>query len=136
MTILSASQLKLFYGEVEIFSGIDLEVYERARIGLVGPNGGGKTTLIRTLIGELTANGGSVARVRGLRLGYVPQVPNLTVDGTLKDEIMTAFEGLVPPEQVGRLRDQVARQVNEDFIKRALLEAKIQAAVDLSLIHL
>ena len=64
MTILSASQLKLFYGEVEIFSGIALEVYERARIGLVGPNGGGKTTLIRTLIGELTANGGSVARVR------------------------------------------------------------------------
>ena len=31
LTILSASQLKLFYGEVEIFSGIDLEVYERAR---------------------------------------------------------------------------------------------------------
>lgn len=98
MTILSASQLKLFYGEVEIFSGIDLEVYERARIGLVGPNGGGKTTLIRTLIGELTANGGSVARVRGLRLGYVPQVPDLTVDGTLKDEIMTAFEGLIKLE--------------------------------------
>lgn len=46
----------------------------------------------------------------------------------LVDRRMTAFEGLVPPEQVGRLRDQVARQVNEDFIKRALLEAKIQAA--------
>jgi len=98
MTLLSASQLKLFYGEVEIFSGVDLEVYERARIGLVGPNGGGKTSLLRTLIGELSADGGTVSH-GGLRLGYVPQVPGAAGAGTLKDEIITAFDGLIRLER-------------------------------------
>ena len=98
MTLLSASQLKLFYGEVEIFSGVDLEVYEHARIGLVGPNGGGKTSLLQTLIGELSADGGTVSH-GSLRLGYVPQVPGAAGAGTLKDEIMAAFDGLIRLER-------------------------------------
>jgi len=44
------------------------------------------------------------------------------------DRRMAAFEGMVPAEQMGRLREQVERQVNEDFIKGALLKAKVQAA--------
>ena len=99
MALLSASQLGIFYGEVEIFSGVDFEVYDHARIGLVGPNGGGKTTLLRTLIGELSADGGSVSRGGGLRLGYVPQVPDIAGAGTLKDEIMTAFDSLIRLER-------------------------------------
>ena len=94
MRLLTASQLKLLYGEVEVFSGIDVEVEDGARIGMVGPNGGGKTSLLRVLVGELEPDGGLVTRVGGLRIGYVSQLPAQVVDGTLEDEIMGAFQRL------------------------------------------
>ena len=94
MPALTASQLRLLYGEVEIFAGVDLQVEEDARVGVVGPNGGGKTSLIRILTGELAADEGAAAWRRGLRVGYVPQTPSQSAEGTLRDEVMTAFARL------------------------------------------
>ena len=98
MSLLTASQLGLWYGELEVFSDITLEVADRARVGIVGPNGGGKTSLLRVLVGDLEPNGGTVARAEGLRIGYVPQDPPLNTDGTLRDEVMSAFSELISLE--------------------------------------
>ena len=94
MPILTASNLTLLYGEIEIFAGIDLQIEERDRIGIVGPNGAGKTSLIRILAGELEANAGSVTWQRGVRVGYVPQTPAQALDGTVLDEVIQAFARL------------------------------------------
>jgi ATP-binding cassette subfamily F protein 3 len=77
-----------------IFSNINVAINERARIGIVGPNGGGKTSLLEILTGGLEPSAGSVKLARGMRVGYVPQAPEITVSGSLKDEIMTAFDRL------------------------------------------
>ncbi|HCH10175.1 MAG TPA: ABC transporter ATP-binding protein, partial [Dehalococcoidia bacterium] len=69
MPILSAQKLKLLFGEVEIFSDVSLEVNEHARIGIVGPNGGGKTSLLRMLLGELDSDAGAVIRGSSIRIG-------------------------------------------------------------------
>ena len=94
MPILTASQLKLSYGDLQVFSGIELEVAERARVGIVGPNGGGKTSLLRILVRELEPDAGAVTRAEGLRIGYVPQTPVQTANGSLRDEVMSAFDEL------------------------------------------
>ncbi len=73
MPLLTASDLKVSYGELEVFSGLSLEVAERARIGMVGPKGGGKTSLLRVLVGELEPDAGTVSAAAGMRVGYVPQ---------------------------------------------------------------
>lgn len=90
--------MKLLYGEVEIFADISLDVHEGARIGIVGPNGGGKTSLLRILLGELDPDSGSVARGSSIRTGYVAQMPRNEGEGTLGDEIMTAFDDLTSLE--------------------------------------
>ena len=94
MPILTATNLTLLYGELEIFANLDLQIDERDRIGIVGPNGAGKTSLIRILAGELEPNGGTVTWQRGVRLGYVPQTPSQAPDGTVHDEVMQAFARL------------------------------------------
>ncbi|TCT12548.1 zinc transport system ATP-binding protein [Tepidamorphus gemmatus] len=61
--------------------GVDLEVGTGEIVSIVGPNGGGKTTLIKALIGIERINAGSVERRPGLRIGYVPQ--RLAIDRTM-----------------------------------------------------
>ena len=65
--------LRLAFGEKIIFGGIDWPITDRSRIGLVGDNGTGKTTLLRVLMREIEPDGGSVERSKNLSLGYLPQ---------------------------------------------------------------
>ncbi len=92
--LLSASQLKLFYGDVEVFADVSVEVGEQARVGLVGPNGGGKTSLLRVLTGGLEPDAGYVSKGPGLRVAYVSQMPEHEAPGTLRDEVQSAFQKL------------------------------------------
>lgn len=85
MTLLSLTQLRSGYGRIPILAGVTLSVEAGAFVGILGHNGMGKTTLLRTLMGYLPATHGSVhfdglditrfqptARAR-LGIGYVPQ---------------------------------------------------------------
>ena len=92
MPLVSTSDLAVHYGANIIFSGVDLDINERARIGIVGPNGGGKTSLLRVLVGEQHASEGRVARSIGIQVGYVPQHPEMDFTGTLREEVMRAFD--------------------------------------------
>ena len=92
MPLLTASKLRVAYGDLDIFSDVSLEIADQARTGIVGPNGGGKTSLLRVLVGDQEPNGGQVYRAAGLRIGYVPQTTQPITSGTIKDEVMVAFE--------------------------------------------
>jgi ATP-binding cassette subfamily F protein 3 len=73
MSLLSAHDLAKSYGARDVFVGVSLEIPYRARIALVGPNGIGKTTLLRLLAGLERADDGHIQRARKLRVGYLPQ---------------------------------------------------------------
>jgi len=73
MPLISAVNLGKSYGPEDIFSGISLSIPHRARIGMVGANGVGKTTLLRILVGLEEASSGTIHRARNLRIGYLPQ---------------------------------------------------------------
>ena len=96
MTILTASDVGHAFGAQDLFAGASMTLDRRDRVGLVGPNGVGKTTLLLILAGLLEPTTGSVARAQGLRLGYLRQEAVLTFagqDNTVWEEMLTVFAG-------------------------------------------
>jgi ATP-binding cassette subfamily F protein uup len=90
--ILSALGLFKQLGARTLFDGVDLTVTADERLALVGVNGAGKSTLLRILVGDPheTYDGGTLARRRGLRIGYVAQEPALDPDLTVQETLRTA----------------------------------------------
>ena len=72
-TLLSASDLKLSYGYQTLLEGAAITIRSGEKIGLVGRNGCGKTSLLKILTGEEQPDSGEVSRRRGLRVGYLAQ---------------------------------------------------------------
>jgi ATP-binding cassette subfamily F protein 3 len=99
MSLITASNLAKSFGPEDIFSGISFSIPKRARIGLVGANGVGKTTLLRILIGEEPSSGGTIQRAKNLQIGYLPQEAVLESGKTLWDECLSVFSELIDQQQ-------------------------------------
>jgi ATP-binding cassette subfamily F protein 3 len=94
MSIIIAERVSKSYDPYDIFWDVSCSVAGGDRIALVGRNGTGKTTLLRILAGFEPPSSGRVSRARDLRIGYLPQGATLESDGTLWQEMMTAFDAL------------------------------------------
>jgi ATP-binding cassette, subfamily F, member 3 len=89
---------KAFRGEW-LFRSLDFQVNERDRIGLVGDNGTGKSTLMKILARLLPADDGEVIGAKDLTFGYLPQDGLFAQGRTLLEEVLSVFESLVQLEQ-------------------------------------
>ena len=98
MSLINVTDLAKSYGPEDIFSGISLTIPHAARLAIVGPNGIGKTTLLRILAGEETQSAGQVQRARNLSIGYLPQEAAFQSRHTLWEECLSAFENLLEME--------------------------------------
>jgi ATP-binding cassette, subfamily F, member 3 len=85
MSLLQVRGLTKSFGSRLILDGLDLDVEPHARLGMIGPNGGGKSTLLRILAGEETPDSGSITQRRGLVLAFLPQ----QLDGDERDPLAT-----------------------------------------------
>jgi ATP-binding cassette, subfamily F, member 3 len=95
MSLITAYKLTKSFGPVDIFTDASFSIPPRARLAIVGPNGIGKSTLLRILTGEEEPSSGQVVRARGLRLGYLPQEANFVASGlTLWQECLSGFAEL------------------------------------------
>ena len=91
MSLIICNNLTKSYGHVDIFSGLSFSIEHGSRLALVGPNGIGKTTLLRILIGEESASEGRVTKAKRLRIGYLPQAKDFQSDSRVWDECLAVF---------------------------------------------
>ena len=71
--LISADNLSFGFNGGSLLENICFTINEGDRIGLIGANGEGKTTLIRLILGELEPEGGSLFKKNGIRIGYLAQ---------------------------------------------------------------
>jgi len=95
--IIRAPDISVGYPGKPILKDVTVNIYRGDRVGIVGPNGCGKTTLVRTLVGELPPLAGTVERGAGVRLGYFDQkLSTLSEDRTAVEEIQSVRDDLSP----------------------------------------
>src|SRR5208337_4878458 len=83
--MISVDNLWKGYGPQVLFEGISFKINPRERVGLVGRNGHGKTTLLRLITGEEESDRGSIVIPKNYRIGYVTQHLGFTEDTVLKE---------------------------------------------------
>ncbi|MDD4748108.1 MAG: ATP-binding cassette domain-containing protein, partial [Salinivirgaceae bacterium] len=90
--MISVNQLTLRFGGFTLFENISFLINDRDRIGLVGRNGIGKTTLMKILDREMQSDEGTVSFPNNFTVGYLPQHLNFTDSKTVIEEVLTAFK--------------------------------------------
>ena len=109
MSIVTVHELAKSYGDQDVFWDVSLQIARGDKIALVGPNGTGKTTLLRIMAGLDTPTAGRVYRARNLRIGYLPQGAELSSQRTLYEEMLTVFTNLQAQQaELRRLEQQMA----------------------------
>ena len=120
------------FGADVVLEGIDLSLTEGDRLALLGPNGGGKSTLVRLVLGLLAPASGRLERRPGLRLGYVPQFPafdrhfpvrveEMILQGRLRDRRRLRPFAATAPRDRARV-DEVVARLDLGILRRAYLD--------------
>ena len=122
MSTLTISNLGVAFGDFDLFMGISASIPNDGKIGLVGPNGIGKTTLLRVLAGLMQPTSGSVTMARGTQIGYLRQEAVDAFAGrhnTVHDEMLAVFAALRAQETTLR---ELEHRMAEDHSDALLAE--------------
>ncbi len=117
MNILSAENLTKRYSERTLFNHISFGIDDQDKIGLIGVNGTGKTTLLKTIVGAESLDEGVIVKGRDVTIGYLPQNPEFDGDTTVLNQI---FQGDSPIMTLIREYEQVVQGLEEDYGNEAL----------------
>ena len=95
MTVLSFQNLAFSFGERELFRNVNFDINDKEKVGFIGSNGVGKTTILKLIRGELEPTEGAVIIGKDARLGYMEQHTCSKKGRTLYDELISVFDELI-----------------------------------------
>lgn len=108
------------YGDQEIFRDVTARIHEGDRIGLVGPNGTGKSTLLSVLLGEQPADEGAVHVRSDARIGYLKQNSGLDAQNSIIDEMRSVFSrALAAQERMTELTQEMSDDPENVSLQKA-----------------
>ncbi len=127
MSLLTAQNLTFGFLDGVLFKGAAFKVEENDKIGLIGANGTGKTSLFKLIIGEYSANEGGIVRGKDVRIGYMEQYLECDDNQTLYNEALTVFN------DVARMEEEL-EEINERLLTESnieLIEKQVKLTEDI-----
>ena len=88
MILLSAQNLEKTYMERKVLDDVSFFLGEGDKVGIIGINGTGKSTLLRILAGAEEPDSGTVIRTKGVRVSYLPQIPEFDTHGSVLEQVI------------------------------------------------
>jgi len=94
MSLAALSKIEKTFGRRVLFDKLDFTIDRGERVGLIGDNGSGKTSLFKVLLGQLAIDAGTLSLAKGIRIGHLQQDPVFDPANTVIDEAELAFASL------------------------------------------
>ena len=115
MILLNAEHIKKSYTEKPLLTDISLSIADTDKIGLIGVNGTGKSTLLKIIAGAMEAEGGSITRSRELRTAYLPQNPPYDPELTALEQAIVYLDAAGRPYEQYRCQAMLTKLGINDF---------------------
>lgn len=129
MIVLSAQNLTLSFGEETVFSSLSFDVKSGEKVGLVGVNGAGKTSLFKIITGEYTPDSGAVFVSSDTKIGYMQQHTCTVAGRSVYDELISVFDYLQKIEQdLNKVNLNLEQGIDID--KNILLQSELQESYE------
>lgn len=114
--MISINNLTVSFGGFTLFDSVNFHINENDKIGLVGKNGAGKTTILKIVAGIIAPSGGAVQQPSEITIGYLPQEMEYSKKSTVIDETLKAFS------HIKTIEDRIAK-INKDICERTDFES-------------
>lgn len=116
MNVLDVQNLTLSFGENTLFSNLSFDVQDKEKVGFVGVNGAGKTSLFKVITGEYTPDSGNCFISKNATLGYMQQ-HTCSDNKTIWNELVSVFDDLI---QIELELDEINEKLKNDHSKELL----------------
>ena len=121
MSLITISDLTMEYGPDTILENVSLSVARGERIGIVGRNGGGKTTLLKAILGIEQPASGNIHIAKGIRIGYLSQIQSVDESQTVIQAAEVALSAVADAETELRIAEQaLAENPTDEELTEAL----------------
>jgi len=134
MALLTLQNVTKTFGPLTVLEDASLVLHPGEKVGLIGANGAGKTTVFRLMTGDLTPDIGQVSRARNLRIGFLAQQPQLDSSQTVLQEVSGACHQVATMEaKLAELSHRIAEHTDRDELGKLMaaydrLRARFEAA--------
>ena len=118
MSVVSVQNLTLSFGENTLFKGVSFDIYEKDKVGFVGANGAGKTSLFKVLKGEYLPDSGGCFIGKNVKIGYMEQ-HTCSNNKTVYDELISVFNDLIKMEkQLEYIAAELTQNATDELIAK------------------
>ena len=118
MNVLDVQNLTLSFGENLLFSNISFDIKDKEKVGFVGVNGAGKTSLFKIITGQYTPDSGNCFIAKNIRLGYMEQ-HTCSDNRTIWNELVSVFDDLIEIEkELEEISLKLTKSTSNELIER------------------